>query len=71
MTMGYGIFSDIHGNLPALKAVALALEEEKIDKLFCAGDFIGYGADPHKCIEKVKSLGAVGFVGYHVWAVIG
>jgi len=63
--MRYGIFSDVHANLEAMEAVARAYREESIDKYFCIGDVVGYGADPRPCIEKVKALGAVTVAGNH------
>ena len=53
--MKLGIFSDIHGNLEALKAVIKSYKSEKINKYICLGDLVGYGADPNKCIEKVRN----------------
>ncbi|MDD5746729.1 MAG: metallophosphoesterase family protein, partial [Candidatus Omnitrophica bacterium] len=44
--MRYGIFSDIHGNLEAFQAVLAAGRLDSIDKFFCLGDIVGYGADP-------------------------
>jgi predicted phosphodiesterase len=37
------IVSDIHGNLPALKA----LPEREFDQLWCIGDLVDYGPYPH------------------------
>lgn len=69
--MRYGIFSDIHGNLQALEAVTKALSREAIDQYCCLGDIVGYGANPHECIETVKGLETVSIAGNHDWAVIG
>ncbi|RJO65603.1 MAG: metallophosphoesterase [Candidatus Omnitrophota bacterium] len=69
--MKYGIFSDVHGNLEALEAVIAAYQGESIDRYLCVGDVVGYGADPCKCIEKIKSLIPVTVVaGNHDWASI-
>lgn len=54
--MRYGIISDIHGNLEALRVAKKALSGEKLDKVLCGGDIVGYGADPRKCIKNVKEL---------------
>ena len=69
--MRYGIFSDVHANLEAMESVVNSLRREKIDNYFCVGDVVGYGANPHECIEAVKSLGATSIAGNHDWAVIG
>ncbi len=44
--MRYGLISDVHGNWEALQAVLRALEKEAVDQILCAGDIVGYGADP-------------------------
>src|SRR3989338_1868788 len=68
--MRYGIFSDIHGNLQAMEAVTRAFKKENIDRYFCVGDVVGYGANPHECIDAVKALEAICVAGNHDWAVI-
>lgn len=69
--MKYGLISDIHGNLEALKKVLEILSEEGVDKYICLGDIVGYGANPRECIKEVKKLKAVCIAGNHDWAGIG
>lgn len=70
--MKYGLISDIHGNLEALKAVLGALAEEDPDAYLCIGDIVGYGANPKECIEIVRSLKPeVSIAGNHEWGVLG
>jgi predicted phosphodiesterase len=69
--MRYGIFSDIHANLEALEAAMSAFKREAIDRYFCAGDLVGYGANPKECIEKVESFTGAVVAGNHDWASIG
>jgi putative phosphoesterase len=69
--MRYGIFSDIHSNLEALEAVIKAYQKEKIDKYFCLGDLVGYGANPNECVEITRNLAAMTVVGNHDWAALG
>ncbi|MGB0679394.1 MAG: metallophosphoesterase family protein [Polyangiales bacterium] len=38
--------SDIHGNLPALRAVLQALAEQQVDAIYAAGDLVLGGPDP-------------------------
>lgn len=66
--MRYGIFSDVHSNLEALDAVFGAYQREDIDKYLCAGDVVGYAANPKECIEKVKRFSSVTVAGNHDWA---
>jgi predicted phosphodiesterase len=69
--MRYGIFSDIHANLEALESVIAALRQESIDRFWCPGDVVGYGANPQECVERVKELPATTIAGNHDWAVLG
>ena len=41
------IFSDVHGNLPALEAVLADSRERGVDAVYCLGDLVGYGASPN------------------------
>ena len=68
--MKYGIISDIHSNLEALKEVLAACQKERVDKYLCVGDIVGYGPNPKECIDIVQSLGAVCVAGNHDWASI-
>ncbi|MBI3332802.1 MAG: metallophosphoesterase family protein [Candidatus Omnitrophica bacterium] len=52
--MRYAVFSDVHSNLEALEAVLQALQGERVDQLLCAGDSVGYGADPATCLELLE-----------------
>ncbi len=68
--MRYGIFSDVHANWEALTAVIRAFEKEGIDHYFCAGDIVGYGANPQECIDLIQKLNADCVAGNHDWAVV-
>ena len=68
--MRYAILGDIHGNLEALEAVCGSLAGEDIDKFFCVGDIVGYGASPADCIYTIKKLEAVTVAGNHDWAAV-
>ena len=54
--MRYAILSDIHGNLEALDAVLAALAGARVGRYLCAGDLVGYGADPAPCLAKIRAL---------------
>ena len=43
------IISDLHANLPALEAIGQA--ESDCDRIYCAGDLLDYGTDPHGVID--------------------
>lgn len=68
--MKYGIISDIHGNLPALEKVIEKLKSLGAERFACGGDIVGYGAEPSKCIEIIRSLNCVTIAGNHDWAVV-
>ena len=52
--MRYLIISDIHANWEALEAV-LAQSEGAYDRIACCGDVVGYGADPDRVTEWVRT----------------
>ena len=68
--MRYGIFADIHGNLQAMEAVLAALSREGIHSYFCCGDVVGYGANPHECINLMWDRKITCVAGNHDWAVV-
>ncbi len=68
--MRYAIFSDIHSNLEAFEVVISALRKESIDRYFCAGDIVGYAANPLECIQKLKTIASVTVAGNHDWASV-
>jgi len=66
----YGIFADVHSNLEALDSVIGAFKKESIDAYLCAGDIVGYAANPIECINKVRSLAMFTVAGNHDWAAV-
>jgi len=70
--MRYAIISDIHANLAAFNAVLEDIESQGgVGRYWCMGDIIGYGPDPHECIEAMKQLDHICVAGNHDWAAIG
>jgi len=69
--MRLGIVSDIHGNLEALDAVLADLAKQSCDRVVCLGDFVGYGASPNECIERLRPLISGAVIGNHDAAAIG
>ena len=49
--MKIGIISDIHSNIDALKKAFEEFDKQNIEKVICAGDVIGIGPFPEKCID--------------------
>ena len=69
--MRIGIFSDVHANIEALRAVFAAYESERIDKFVCIGDTVGYGASPNECCDMIRDKVAFTILGNHDAAVAG
>lgn len=69
--MRYAVLSDVHGNLEALGAVLEALAAERIDRILCLGDIVGYGADPAECLARLQACAALMVGGNHDMACIG
>lgn len=70
--MRYGIIADIHGNLEAFSAVLEDIERGGgVDELLCLGDTVGYGPDPHGCIELLRRQRHICVAGNHDLGAIG
>lgn len=54
--MRYAILSDIHANLPALRAVLDDLASQSINTTICLGDTVGYYADSAAVIGLLRDL---------------
>lgn len=51
------LFSDVHGNLPALRAVLDAIGDSGVDERYCLGDLVGYGPDPAGVVDVMRASG--------------
>ena len=69
--MKYIVISDIHGNLEAIEAVVDTFSDDKSSTIICAGDVVGYGANPNECIKIVRDISSVNVLGNHEAAVTG
>jgi diadenosine tetraphosphatase ApaH/serine/threonine PP2A family protein phosphatase len=69
--MRVAILTDIHSNLPALEAVLAAIEESGLERRWCLGDVVGYGAQPDECAKLVSEHCELSLVGNHDLAVTG
>ncbi len=70
--MKYAIIADIHSNLMALETVLADIETKGgVDEIWCLGDIVGYGPEPHRCIEIIQSRCSACVAGNHDWAAIG
>lgn len=49
------IFGDIHGNIPALRAVFDDMDERNLGHdRYCLGDLVGYGTSPNEVVSFVR-----------------
>lgn len=69
--MIYVILSDIHSNIQALDAVVRSIPKEKDVCIICAGDIIGYGANPVECINVTRENNIKSVLGNHDAALVG
>ncbi|MDO4793435.1 MAG: metallophosphoesterase family protein [Filifactor alocis] len=49
------VFSDTHGNLPALKAVLEDIKKRRISEIYCLGDFVGKGPTVNETIDLCRT----------------
>ena len=54
--MRFAIFSDIHANLEAFEAVMADARDRKCTDFVCLGDVVGYNANPHECVARVREM---------------
>ncbi|MCS3868549.1 putative phosphoesterase [Chryseobacterium ginsenosidimutans] len=59
------IFSDVHGNLPALETVLNDMEQRRIHQKFCLGDLVDFAPWGNEVIEKIKTLNIPCLMGNH------
>ncbi len=70
--MRYAIIADIHANLAAFTAVLEDIEHRGgVEEIWCLGDVVGYGPDPHQCLELLRQYKHVCVAGNHDWGAIG
>jgi predicted phosphodiesterase len=65
------ILSDVHGNLPAFRAVVEAARTSAVDAIWVLGDLVGYGAQPDECVAFARAECDLLLAGNHDLAVAG
>ena len=64
--MRYGIITDIHSNLTALRAVLKQLDRMNCDRIICCGDIIGIGPNPEETVQEMIGIpGLIAVRGNH------
>ena len=66
----FAVISDIHANLAALVAVLADIRRQRVERIICLGDIVGYGPDPRECLTLVRRNCHVCLKGNHDLAVL-
>ncbi len=59
----FAVFSDVHGNLPALEAILADIEGRGVAQTLCLGDLVGYGPSPNEVALLVRDSGIPSLMG--------
>ena len=65
------LLSDVHGNLPAFRAVMEDVRAAEPEEIWCLGDLVGYGAEPDACVDLARDTCDVCLAGNHDLVVTG
>lgn len=63
--MRIALFSDIHGNETAFKAVICDIEQFDVDRIVCLGDLATLGPSPHTAVQMLRKLDCSCILGNH------
>ncbi len=69
--MRYAIVSDVHANWQAWNAVLLDIRSQRVDRILCLGDCVGYGPDPARVLESIHENVDGIVLGNHDAALVG
>jgi len=59
----FAVFSDVHGNLPALEAILADIQRRGVARTLCLGDLVGYGPSPNEVALLVRDRGIPSLMG--------
>jgi len=68
--MRIAVLSDVHANLPALRAVLRDVDAIGPDEIWCAGDLVGYNPWPNETLEALQARRVRAIRGNHERAVL-
>lgn len=68
--MKIAFISDIHSNLEALDSVLKDIKSQKVQKVICCGDIVGYGPNPNECCYIIESMKMPAVMGNHDFASV-
>ncbi|WP_366924600.1 metallophosphatase family protein [Metallumcola ferriviriculae] len=52
--MKLAVFADVHSNIKALKTVLKDIKGQDVERIFCAGDLVGYAPFPNEVIDLIR-----------------
>jgi predicted phosphodiesterase len=68
--MKLAILSDIHSNLEALEAALEDIKTQNVQTIYCAGDLVGYAANPNEVIDLLRKNSVKCLIGNHDYACL-
>jgi len=63
------VITDIHGNLPALRAALDRIDLLGIERIYCGGDLVGYGPHPDEVCALIAERGIPTIYGNYDYAI--
>jgi len=63
------VITDIHGNLAALQAALVRIDELSIDRIYCGGDLVGYGPHPNEVCALIRERPITTIYGNYDYAI--
>jgi len=63
--MKIAVLSDIHGNMDAFEQVLADIDDRGVASVLSLGDNIGYGAEPERVVQALKTHGIPSVIGNH------
>lgn len=69
--MKTAFISDIHGNYEALQSVLAEIDRLGVERIFCAGDVVGYYSQVNECCRALRERDIPCVMGNHDWYMAG
>jgi putative phosphoesterase len=63
------VITDVHANVPALRAVFAAVDAQGVDAAYCGGDLVGYGPRPNEVCALIEAREVPTIYGNYDYAI--
>ncbi len=63
------VITDVHANLPALRAALARIDELAIGRIYCGGDLVGYGPQPNEVCALIAERSIPTIYGNYDYAI--